>query len=102
MAAENRLVQKPILKFLKEYQAKDPSLEFFRREAGGFAYKKGLPDLWILYRGVHVEVECKDEDGEPDPLQLKWEERLKRAGALYCRPHSFTEFKEFFYSVFQN
>lgn len=95
MTPEKR-VQNSIIKFLDSVKRKDGTLLYFRRQAGGFSYKDGLPDLWVLYHGLHLEVEVKAVGGSPDPLQLKWEDRFKKAGALYWRGNSATDFEEFF------
>ena len=48
-------VQNKIVGFLKTL----PDCFVERRNAGGFGYHAGVPDVWFVYRGRHVEVEVK-------------------------------------------
>lgn len=89
-------VQNKIIDFLKTI----PCLVYERRQAGGFNYKAGLPDLWFVYRGVHVEIEVKAPGGEPSSLQIKQEARFELAGANYWRGDSAADFTKWFESVF--
>ena len=47
-------VQNEIIKYLK---SKDVFFE--RRQAGGFSYKKGIPDLYAVIDGMHIEIEVR-------------------------------------------
>lgn len=95
MTPEKR-IQNKIISFLKTF----PSLKYERRQAGGFNYKSGLPDLWFLYKGKHVEVEVKAPGGYPTMLQLNQEKEFKDAGAYYWRDDNFDSFKNFFVNIF--
>ena len=46
-----------------------------RSGGGGFAYKKGIPDLFIVVNGIHIECEMKTPFGSRDAMQEKWELR---------------------------
>lgn len=85
-------VKKNIVKFLDSI----PNLKYELRQAGGFNYKKGRPDLWFVYNGRHYEVEVKAPGGYPGSLQLKAESEFKAAGAQYWRGESSADFKEWF------
>ena len=85
-------VQNKIIGFLKTLS--DCFVE--RRNAGGFGYHAGVPDVWFVYRGRHAEVEVKAPGGTAGSLQLKHEERLRAAGSLYWRGDSFADFKDWF------
>lgn len=89
-------IQNDILKFLKQV----PNLYFERRQAGGLSYRSGIPDVWFVYRGLHVEVEVKAPFGTAGSLQLKHEEKLRNAGSLYWRGMSSSDFKKWFYEIF--
>lgn len=95
MTPEKR-VQDKIIELLKSI----PDLKYERRQAGGFNYKMGSPDIWFVYRGQHVEVEVKAPGGHPSSLQLKAEELFKKAGSLYWRGDSIESFAQFFYDSF--
>ncbi len=98
MMKPEKRTQDKILKFLKCI----PNLYCERRQAGGFAYKAGLPDLWFVYQGKHVEVEVKAEGGQPSGLQLSKEIIFLRTGSLYWRGCSFQDFTNFFQKNFQH
>lgn len=67
-----------------------------RRQPNGFNYKKGVPDLFVVYNGIHIEVEVKQPDGERGPLQEKWEKRCNdKYKCEYICIDSFLEFKKY-------
>ena len=72
-----------------------------RREAGGFAYRKGLPDVYCVYKGKHVEIEVKDPKGEQSMMQKKQQVILEKAGAIYILAKNLDDVKQKFYEVFQ-
>lgn len=89
-------VQNKIIDFLKTI----PNLVYERRQAGGFNYRAGLPDLWFLYKGVHCEVEVKAPGGQPSSLQLKQELAFLNSGAMYWRGDDPANFTKWFGGVF--
>lgn len=95
-------VQSDCIKYLDELIAEGTPLLYFRRDATGRNYKKGLPDLFFILNGVHVEVELKDVGGTPSSLQLVWERKFKQAHVPYVRPHSLAEFKDFIKKIAEN
>ena len=44
---------------LKKFQKQGEPLFFEKRQAGGWNYKKGMPDLYVVYKGIHYEFEIK-------------------------------------------
>lgn len=66
-----------------------------RSGSGGFNYRKGIPDTYIVVNGIHVECELKTPFGSRSPLQEKWATRFKEWNIPYICPRSFEEFKEF-------
>jgi hypothetical protein len=89
-------VKNAICKFLLTHDG----LYLERRQAGGFSYRAGAPDIWFVYRGRHVEVEFKAPGGTASSLQLKHEDRLRAAGSLYWRGHSPSDFERWFAEQF--
>lgn len=85
-----KIVQTKIIDFLKRQEC----CYWERREAGGFAYRAGRPDLWASCNGKHIEIEVKANGGTASPMQLKHEERLKASGALYWRGTDPDSFKQ--------
>jgi len=67
-----------------------------RSGTGGFNYKKGVPDLWFTFNGIHYECEIKTQDGNLSPMQEKFKYRcINIFHNRYINPHSFEEFKLF-------
>ena len=91
-----KLVQTKIEAYLKHLHDTGHPVEFERRNASGLSYKEGRPDLWACYNGIHVEIECKQVDGEARTRQELWERRFRKAGSLYIRPRSVDEVIELF------
>lgn len=90
-------VKNAICKFLLTHEG----LYLERRQAGGFSYRTGAPDVWFVYRGRHVEVEFKAPGGTAGSLQLKHEDKLRAAGSLYWRGHSPDDFERWFAEQFE-
>lgn len=79
MLRDEHTIQKNIIKYLKSLN----NCFVQRREAGTPAYKKGMPDLYCVYKGVHYEIECKDPKGETSIMQDKQRIILENAGCVY-------------------
>lgn len=93
---EESKVKKKVTNYLEALKAQGDPIYFERREAGGFGYKEGLPDLWCSYNGIHIEIELKQLEGEARTRQEKWERDFRKAGSLYIRPYTFEEFRAWF------
>ena len=51
------------------------------RQAGGVSYKAGLPDIWCVYKGKHIELEIKREKGGVvSTLQIKKRDYFRSIG----------------------
>lgn len=92
-------VQNKIVNYIKSLQDSGVKIEYFRRQAVGGSYHSGLPDLYAVYNGHHIEIEVKSAVGDVRNLQLKWEERLKAAGSYYILARSLADFITFFESI---
>ena len=88
-------VQNAIIKYLQQLQQNNLPCYYERRQAGGFSYKKGLADLYMVYNGIHVEIEVKQEDGEMSSLQEKRQEICNRLNIIYICVDSLDEFRSF-------
>lgn len=77
MQSEEQKVQNDIERHLKEWQKQGVPIFFEKRQAGGFNYKKGIPDLYVVLNGVHVEFEIKKPNGKPSTMQLLWQKKFK-------------------------
>lgn len=65
-------IQNQIVAVFSDLEKQGFPVKCFRREAGGFAYKKGLPDLYACVNGKHVEIEVKRKGGHLSAMQEKW------------------------------
>lgn len=76
-------IQNAIMKYFKKLKENGIDNYVERRQAGGFAYKMGLPDLWVFIYGKHIEIEVKRPGGEARATQEKWARRFTEMGAEY-------------------
>ena len=66
-----------VKKAIKEY-LDSINIYYELRPAGGVSFKKGLPDMWCVYKGKHIEIEVKEPDGgELSAMQIKWKKRFR-------------------------
>ena len=84
-------IQNAIMKYFKKLKENGIDNYVERRQAGGFAYKMGLPDLWVFIYGKHIEIEVKRPGGQPRATQEKWARRFTEMGAEYICADSVTE-----------
>lgn len=70
-------VQNDIENHLKIYQKMGFPIFYQKRQAGGFNYKKGIPDIYLVIAGEHIEVEVKAAGGKLSAMQLMWYRRFK-------------------------
>jgi hypothetical protein len=71
--------QDAILALLRGYTAQGLPVVAFRRQAGALGHD-GLPDLYAVVAGRHLEIEVKSKTGTLGPLQRKWGEIIRSAG----------------------
>lgn len=95
-------IQNKITKYLKSLEDADYPIMYFRREAGGFNYEKGLPDIYFIWGGIHVEVEIKTPTGSQSTMQEKFESRCKKKNIPYLLVTSVDEVKNFIDENFIN
>lgn len=89
-------VAEDCLDYLQELSGRGVPIYWEHRSgSGGFAYKKGIPDLFIVVSSTHIECELKTPVGKRSTMQIKWAQRFLKNGIPYICPHSFQEFKEF-------
>ncbi|MCR5187165.1 MAG: hypothetical protein K6D97_08670 [Clostridia bacterium] len=98
-----KIVQNAVIKHLDLMIKQGEKLIYFRREAIGQAYKKGIPDIYGSLNGKHIEIECKREaGGQLSPMQVKFRAKMESIGVSYCAPTSIEEFVEFIEEVKRN
>lgn len=74
--SENK-IQQQVINYVKKLENEGYPIFYERRQAGGFNYKKGRPDLFVVYNGIHIEVEMKKIGGKQSSMQEKFENRCK-------------------------
>ena len=89
---------KDILTYFEELKNQGHPIYWEHRSGqGGLGYKKGAPDFFAVYNGIHIEIECKGSDGKQSAMQRKFQWKCETIYNIhYCCPHSFAEFLEFF------
>lgn len=78
-----KYIQNDICKYLKSLEDKNLPVFWERRQAGGFSYKKGIPDLYAVINGVHVEIEVKAPGGSRSSRQDAFERMCKERSIVY-------------------
>lgn len=82
MTPEKR-IQNKIVDYLNKLQSQGAPIFVERRNAGGFSYKKGIPDLYAIINGWHVEIEVKQPGGELEPMQEKFRQKCERLNIMW-------------------
>lgn len=54
-----KVLQGKVISHLKALKKQGVPIFWEKRQAGGFNYKKGLPDIYIVLNGRHIELELK-------------------------------------------
>ena len=68
-------IQNKAMEYLKKLEKEGKPVYVERRQAGGFAYKMGIADLYAVIDGIHIEIEVKRPGGQLRPLQEKWRDQ---------------------------
>lgn len=88
------LIQTKILNYLKKLKESNEPIFYERRQAGGLSYKKGIPDIYAVYDGIHIEIEVKTPTGELSTMQEKFRDRCKQINCLWICATSVDDVKE--------
>lgn len=96
MATPEKRVQTAIINYLKSLKDQGIPIYFERRQATATS-KTGIPDLFVVCKGKHIEIECKKPiGGELRTMQEKQRDILISAGAIWICPTSVQEVKDLF------
>lgn len=82
MTPEKR-VQNSIVDYFKKLENKGLPVMVERRQAGGFSYKMGIPDLYAVVNGFHLEIEVKRPGGQLRPMQEKYKLKCEEKNIAY-------------------
>lgn len=76
-------VQNKILSYFRQLKSEGKPIFYEKRQAGGFSYKKGLPDIYAVYNGQHIEIEIKAVNGTRSTMQEKYAYIFKSINCRY-------------------
>lgn len=76
-------IQTSIMNYLKKLKDEGHPIYVEKRQAGGYTYKIGLPDIYVVYNGRHIEIEVKRPGGERRACQEKWQEIFESINVPY-------------------
>lgn len=93
--AQEKNLQNRVMNYLKSLKDAGVSISYGKREALGFSYKDGIPDVFFDTPSHHCEIELKAPGGKPSAIQLKWELLCKRKGVPYLRSSDYKKIVEF-------
>lgn len=99
MTPEKR-VQSAIMTFLREYPEEKAFIDVYRRQAGGYSYTMGIPDLYAVVNGWHVEIEVKRPGGQLRPMQMKFRDKCLKHHTHYLCAESVEDVKMFLFLHF--
>lgn len=88
-------VQNQIVNYLNELQTNGFPVFVERRNAGGFSYKKGIPDLYASVNGLHIEIEVKRPGGQLSIMQQKYRDKCQRLNMLWICCDNIEDCKSF-------
>lgn len=80
---EEKRIQSNIIKYFKTYKEMGYPIYIERRQAGGFAYKEGAADLYVVINGQHIEIETKASNGKQRSMQIKWQQRCEKEWNIF-------------------
>ena len=94
-------VQDKILSYLKKLKNEGSPIFYERRQAGGYSYKKGIPDIYCVYDSYHIEIEVKASNGKLSTMQEKVRDELLYSNSFYICASNFEEFLYFFNDILE-
>ena len=94
---DEQALTKKILDYFEDLKKRGYPLYWEHRSGqGGLGYKKGLPDFFAVYNGVHLEIEVKGQEGKQSAMQQKFQWKCETIYHIpYCCPHNWDEFIAF-------
>ena len=95
-----KVVQNSIIDYIKKLRAKGHKVKVERRQAGGFSYKMGIPDLYAVVNGTHVEIEVKAPGKSLRPMQEKFRAQCKELNIEWLCADNVDDIKIYFKNRF--
>lgn len=79
-----KIVQNKIVDYLNKLANDGLPVFVERRNAGGFSYKTGIPDLYASINSIHVEIEVKRPGGELSIMQQKYRDKCFKRRMIWA------------------
>ena len=95
MTGPEKRIQTSIYNWFKNLEKLGAPVMIERRNAGAFNYKKGVPDLYGIINGYHIEIEVKADDGELSTMQEKFQDRLIKINCAYVCAKSLKDVQDY-------
>lgn len=92
-------VQNEILNYLDKLEKNGYKVFHERRQAGGFNYKKGIPDIYCVVNGKHIEIEVKKPGGKLSTMQEKFRDKCELLNINWIVVDDISELKEYMQEV---
>lgn len=87
-------IQSSIMNYFKSLKDAGHPVYVEKRQAGGYTYKIGLPDIYAVYNGRHIEIEVKRPGGQRRACQEKWQEIFESINIIYVCADNLDTVKE--------
>lgn len=92
-------IQNDILDYLKHLKQSFEPIFYERRQAGGFSYKKGIPDIYCVYYGIHIEIEVKKPGGQLSTMQEKFRDMCETNNIKWICVDDVSQIKEYMLQI---
>jgi len=97
-------LKKQVLKYLQERMNKVGDIYFYKSECGNLSLggrhfktgKKGCPEITLCYKGRYVGIELKTKKGKQQDEQKEAEQRIIKAGGIYCLARNIKDILQIF------
>ena len=89
-------IQNNIINYLKLLKTNKYPIFFERRNSGAYNYKKGIPDIYCVYNGIHIEIEVKAENGKLSTMQEKFKKMCNTNNIIYICCNNIDDLRHFF------
>lgn len=89
-------VQDKIIKYLTQLHKDGYKIIHDKRQAGGLTYKEGMADIWVVFLGIHIEIEVKEPGEELRAAQEKWLSKMNQMGIHNLVAESVDDVKRYF------
>lgn len=95
MLTPEKRIQNEILDYLKDLKLNGYPIFYERRQAGGGSYRKGMPDIYAVISGIHIEIEVKAPNGSLSTLQEKYRDYFLQRKVKWICVDDINQLKEY-------